>query len=349
MIDYEKIIEELDDNKVGALLDKLEIPFVDKGSFFILPTVCHHDNVEEASQKLYYYKNTHIFQCFTECGAMSIFSFLKHFYEARNYEYDWYEDIHQAIINCSNISLSFSFTPSYKSIASNYAEKKIRKELPSYPEGLLEVFTTYYPVEWLNDGITKETMDKFNIRYSSTQNKIIIPHYDVHNNLVGIRGRALNQWEIENIGKYMPVQIENQWYNHPLSLNLYGLNITKENIRRTGIAYIFEAEKSVLQMDSFSIPNCGVAVCGNKLNKFALDILIRECHPNEIVICFDSEELPKSNKYFNYLYNIGKKYQRYGDFSFIYDREHLLQLKDSPTDRGQEIFEKLLKKRVKVL
>lgn len=102
-------------------------------------------------------------------------------------------------------------------------------------------------------------------------------------------------------------------------------------------------------MDSFSIPNCGVAVCGNKLNKFALDILIRECHPNEIVICFDSEELPKSNKYFNYLYNIGKKYQRYGDFSFIYDREHLLQLKDSPTDRGQEIFEKLLKKRVKVL
>lgn len=40
----------------------------------------------------------------------------------------------------------------------------------------------------------------------------------------------------------MPVCIEGKWYSHPLSLNLYGLNITKENIKQTGIAYLFEAE-----------------------------------------------------------------------------------------------------------
>ena len=163
----------------------------------------------------------------------------------------------------------------------------------------MDVFIKYYPIEWLNDGISRAAMDKFNIRFSPSQNKIIIPHYDAAGRLVGIRGRALDECEIKNFGKYMPVQIEGKWYSHPLSLNLYGLNFNKENIKNTGIAYIGEAEKFVLQLDSFSIPNCGVAVCGSKLNKYALDILIRECHPREIVICFDQEEEPKSSKYFN--------------------------------------------------
>lgn len=101
-------------------------------------------------------------------------------------------------------------------------------------------------------------------------------------------------------------------------------------------------------MDSFDIPNCAAAVCGNKLNKYALDILIRNCHPHEIVLCFDNEELPREDKYFNHLYNLCQKYQAYANFSFIYDKENLLDLKDSPTDKGEEIFIKLLKKRVRI-
>ena len=58
--------------------------------------------------------------------------------------------------------------------------------------------------------------------------KLSFPHYDSNSRLIGIRGRALNEWDIENLGKYMPVQIEKKWYSHPLSLNLYGLNKTKE-------------------------------------------------------------------------------------------------------------------------
>ena len=153
---------------------------------------------------------------------------------------------------------------------------------------------------------------------------------------------------MENIGKYMPVQIEGKWYSHPLSLNLYGLNITKDNIRRAGVAYIFEAEKSVLQCDSFSLPNCAAAVCGSKFNKYVLDILIRECHPHEVVICFDQEEEPGSSEYFNKLYQLCSKYTAYCNFSFIYDKEKLLNLKDSPSDRGEETFRRLLEKRVRV-
>lgn len=348
MINYEEIIENLDDDKVKRLLDSLDIPYEDKETHLIMPTACHNEDLDEASPKLYYYKNTHIFQCFTECGAMSIFTFLKHYYETRDYAYDWYQDIYQVVLDCS-AARSFTSNPnSYKSIKSNYTEKKSRQELPDHPPGIMNAFIKYYPIEWINDGITPATMDKFNIRYSPSQNKIIIPHYDARGRLVGIRGRALNAWEAETFGKYMPIQIEGKWYSHPLSLNLYGLNMTKDAIRKTGIAYIGEAEKFVLQLDSFSIPNCGVAVCGSKLNKYALDILVRECHPKEIVVCFDQEEDGRAYTYFNHLYEMCKKYSNYANFSFIYDKRGLLKLKDSPTDKGEEVFKQLLKERVKL-
>ena len=349
MIDYQAIIDELDDNKVKTMLDKLDIPYDDRGDYLVMPTVCHHSSVEEASLKLYYYKNTHIFYCYTEDGAMSIFSFLKHFYETRDITYDWFTDIYEVIRGCSYFSEDIITSNSYKTVRDNYSLKKNRHELPIYSENIMDCFIKYYPIEWLSDGITKEAMDKFNIKYSPSQNKIIIPHYDVSGRLIGIRGRALNQEDIDTWGKYMPVQIEGKWYSHPLSLNLYGLNMTKENIKATGIAYLFEAEKSILQMDSFSIPNCAAAVCGSKLNKYALDILVRTCHPQEIVVCFDQEELSKYEEtYFDKLLNMCLKYQNYAQFSFIYDKENLLKLKDSPTDKGEDIFLKLLKKRVKI-
>lgn len=242
MIDYQSIVEELDDTKVKTLLDKLDIPYDDRGDYLVMPTVCHNASIDEASQKLYYYKNTHIFYCYTEDGAMSIFTFLKNYYETRDITYDWFTDIYELILGCSYFNEENKNPDAYKSIRDNYTLKKDRKELPAYPDAIMESFIKYYPIEWLNDGITKEAMDKFNIRYSSTQNRIIIPHYDVGGRLIGIRGRALNPEDIEMFGKYMPVQIEGKWYSHPLSLNLYGLNKTKENIKQTGIAFLFEAE-----------------------------------------------------------------------------------------------------------
>ncbi len=298
--------------------------------------------------KLYFYKDNKIFFCYTECEGMNIFQFLKIYYEHRNIDYDWYDDIFRVAENCSTTRDFIEIKTELKERKAEKYSKRESIELPVVPEGILQVFTKYYPVEWLKDGISKEAMDKFNILYSISQNKIIIPHYDINNHLVGIRGRALNPWEVEAGAKYMPVEIEGTWYKHKLSLNLYGLNKTKEAIKENGIVYLFESEKSVLQMESFSIPNCAVAVCGSNFNKYSLNILLKECHPKEIIICFDNEELEGEDKYFNKLWNICQKYNNYCNFSFIYDREGLLQEKDSPSDRGEEIFRRLISRRVKV-
>ena len=347
MIDYKAIIEELEPEKIKELLYTLGAEeVIEKPGYFITNTICH--NEEGGSLKLYYYFNSHMFMCYTEEGVMNIFTFLKTYYINRNIDYDWYEDIYKVILDCSNFKPTDGFAPKkYQRIRDMY-RAPVPQKLPTYPNGIINCFTKFYPPEWLNDGITKQTMDKFNIRYSIQQNKIIIPHYNPNGELIGIRGRALNEWEIENVGKYLPVQIEGKWYSHPLSLNLYGLNLTKENIKRTGICFLVEAEKSVLQMDSWDFANCAAAVCGSQFNKHALKLLMQTASPREIVICFDKEELPGSEDYFNKLYQIGKKYQNYCDFSFIYDRENLLEMKDSPTDKGADVFWKLYKRRVRV-
>ena len=349
-MDYEDIISNLETHAVVSMMEKLGADrWVDKGSHIIFPTICHNEDPSEASMKLYFYKDTKLFVCYTHDGNMSIFKFLKNYYETRNVEYDWYQDIYLVVRNCGSFRGVEGFTPEkYKSMKDRYGAKRKKIELPEYSPNVLDCFVNLHPQEWLNDGISAEAMDKFNISYSISHNKIIIPHYDADGRLVGIRGRALNEWEVENIGKYTPLRIEQNWYKHPLSMNLYGLNVTKENIRKRGVCFLVESEKAVMQMESFSFPNCSAAICGSNFNKYQLNILMKTCCPTEIVLCFDKEELPGEEKYFNKLYNICKKYGQYCNFSFIYDREGLINLKESPTDRGEEVFTKLLEKRVRV-
>ena len=347
-MDYAEIISNLDTDSVIHLMTELGADrYDDRGDFVIFPTICHNLESSEASMKLYFYKKNKMFVCYTECGSMSIFKFLRTYYEERQIEYDWYQDIYEVVCNCSSFKQKEGFIkPVYKSLKERYSVARKEVQLPEYSPNVLDCFVKYYPPEWLNDGISKLAMDKFNISYSISQNKIIIPHYDIDGRLVGIRGRALNEWEVENVGKYAPIRIEDTWYKHPLSMNLYGLNVNRKNIRAHGLCFLFESEKAVMQMENFHLPNCSVAVCGSNFNKYQLNILMKTCAPHEIILCFDKEELSGEDKYFNKLWNICQKYKNYCNFSFVYDREGLLDLKDSPTDKGEETFIKLIGKRV---
>ena len=347
MINYKEIIDNLNTEKVKQLLEKLGVEnIIESDTYLITNTICHNEDAHEASMKLYYYKNTHIFYCYTSCQGMSIFNLLEHYYETRGIEYDWFHDVLEVVEDCANFKGGGFVVPKYQPIREKFNQELVT--LPTFPNGIINCYTTYYPIEWLTDGITKEAMDKFNIRYDSINNRIIIPHYNVNSELVGIRGRALNQWDEENIGKYFPVQIEGRMYSHPLSLNLYGLNYNKENIKKKGVCYICEAEKAVMQAEQFGEDNCVVAVCGSQLNKNQVRLLFKTAQPKEVVLCFDKEQDNNSFDYFNKLYGLCKRYNNYCDFSFVYDKKGLLNLKDSPTDRGREIFEELIKERVKV-
>ena len=125
-MDYKEIIDNLKIESVIELMRRLGADrYRDEGGHIIFPTICHNDDASEASMKLYFYKNYKQFVCYTECGTMSIFKFLKHYYETRGIEYDWVTDIYNVILDCSNFSQNIGFiTPKYKSLKEKYGQER---------------------------------------------------------------------------------------------------------------------------------------------------------------------------------------------------------------------------------
>lgn len=338
----------LSDEDVIKIFNRLGITnYKEDDKSIQFPTVCHNADSDNASLKLYYYRDTKLFHCYTDCGdTFNIFEMIRRFYEARGISKSFYE-IFSFVTN--EIEVNDDTFDFFVYTKQERKQKTPVIELPAYSSHILDVFSKQYCSEWLQEGIKPDTMDKYNIRYSISQNKIIIPHYDLNNRLIGIRGRALNPEDIIG-GKYKPIFIEGKMYNHPLSLNLYGLNFNIEEIKKTKTVILFESEKSVLLLDSFLGTSNGVAVCGSNFNKNQLLILLRNVQVANIIIAFDKEYekygSQESEKYIAKLRSIGQKYGKYCNFYYIADKENLLGYKDSPIDKGIDVFNYLLSKKM---
>jgi hypothetical protein len=192
-------------------------------------------------------------------------------------------------------------------------------------------------------------MAQANIGYYLGGDQITIPHYDENNRLIGIRGRTMCQEEGERYGKYRPLKINKVLYNHPLGFNLYNLNYSKDNIKAMKKAIIFESEKSCLLYKSyFGVDNdISVACCGNNISAYQISLL-KNLGVDEIVIAFDREgENDDKKKYISKFYRINDKFKNEVNISFIYDKDgKYLDYKDSPIDKGKEVFLKLFKERI---
>lgn len=351
MIDLNILEESLTDEKVIELLAFLgNDEYINKNDCIIFKTICHNVDPEDASLKLYYYKKNHRFVCYTECGdSFNIYTLFERRYKLLGIKYNFYKDIILKISDGKAVHKdNTGFYSVYESDYDKYRKTKPLVNLPHYNKNILNIYTSFATPEWLEDGISEEVMNIYNIKYSIVNNKIIIPHYDIDNNLIGIRGRALNENDLL-IGKYMPVQIEGYTYSHPLSYNLYGLNIVKDNIKKYELAIVAESEKSALQyMTMFGKDKAiCVACCGSSFHKYQLDLLL-SCGAKKVLIAFDKEgeTWEKRQKYYNKLYNICNKYKNFCKMGFIFDSSNLLNLKDSPFDKGKEIAMKLIEQGV---
>lgn len=348
MINLKQIEEQLTTERVIELVTALgSDTYVDTPTCVQFKTICHNIDPEEASLKLYYYKKNKKFHCYTDCGDnFNIFELFKRRYELLGKEYNFYKDIVLVIAgNTVYDGFDDGFTRKYVSDFEKYDKKFGEIEIPTYRESLLNVYTFYPTIEWLRDGISEQAMRDYNILFSIPHNKIIIPHYNAEGELIGIRGRALREEDLI-FGKYMPVSIEGKMYNHPLGYNLYGLNKVKDNIRRTGMAIVAESEKSALQSQTMfgEKNNMVVAACGSILHAYQVELL-KQYGAKKILIAFDKEgdDWQGQDKYHQKLEKMCRQYSNYAQMGFIFDTKNLLDLKDSPTDKGKETFLQLYK------
>ena len=348
-IDLKQVEQDLTNEDIIRLVTGLGADrYEEKEKCIIFPTICHNVDPADASMKLYYYPHNHKFHCYTDCGEnFNIFQLFEKRYELLHKEYDFYHDIILKIVEGKDFSVEEEgFQVKYQSIGDKYVKQQTSIEIEPIPRKLLNVFTFYPTVEWLNDGISVEAMKEFDIRYSISQNRIIIPHDDPDGQLIGIRGRFLNEEDVVN-GKYMPVVIEGKMYNHPLGYNLYGLYKNKDNIRRKRFAIAFEGEKSVLQYETMygRNNNIAVATCGSSLSLYQVKLLAA-AGAERILVAYDNPatlEMDEMNKHYMKLKAMCERYKYIAQIGFIFDAKHLLGAKDSPTDRGRSVFEEVIK------
>ena len=350
-----EIVELLTLEDIKNFLESLgvdQIVVSEEKGYVCCPTICHNPLHEAESMKLYWYQNNKIFRCYTECNeAMSIFELYKRYMALNEYPITIYEAEEYIRQFLSHIV----YKPKEIHYEDELAKYQYNMNIPepkTYSSSVLDCFIPYHHPSWLENGISAESMDKFNIRFSIPQNKIIIPHYDIADRLIGIRGRALNPEDIE-LGKYRPLYFNNKSYAHQLRFNLYGINFHKEGIQKRKTAIIVEGEKSSLIDDTFygDLSNC-VACCGSTFNKYQISLLTRYCGANEIIVALDKEYVnwkdDKGKAYRKKLENLCHKYSYLASFSYIWDYDNVLEEKDSPYDKGKDIFEYLYKNRVKV-
>lgn len=363
--------------KENLTLDQIEEVLIEfggeptrKGEILISRTICHN-HPGEGTHKLYYYQNSNLFHCFTDCGeSFDIFELTRKYMsrehpKARD-DGNW--NLPEAI---EYIATKFGYSPnaieeenelsikqdltilnSYDRIKEiNINTQKI--ELKEYDGSFLKNLPKPIITPWIEEGITKPVMDTAEICYDPFNQAIVIPHRDINNRLIGIRERTLIEEQAERYGKYMPAKIGGIMYNHPLSYNLYNLNHSKDNISRMKKAIVFESEKSCLKYRSYfgEENDLSVATCGSSFLNYHC-WLLTQLGVDEIIIGFDHDftdvASEEAKRIIKNLKNIHKKYGAYVRISFLWDSKNLLGYKDSPIDKDKETFIYLFNNRINI-
>lgn len=332
-------------------------------------TICHGGD----SHKLCFFTESKDFFCYTNCGRMNFFEFIKRIRNAKDNEF--YSKVIVYIAkkvgkslsrnrigfgNDAPIELKEQLTEMIRQSEDIerkqiFQDGKITKFYDD-SKNLFQYFDchTFYK-GWIDEGISIPSMEKFGIEWYEYQKYIIIPHYNEDGHLVGIRRRSLQPEDSKR--KYMPLYICGQEFDHPLGLNLYGLYENKENIKKLKKAVIVEGEKSVLKSDTYlKNRSCTVATCGFNISDWQIRAL-EKLGVNTVYLGFDKdfddkyEEVYKADKllYDNYkrynerLNTLAQRLALSFNVFLIKDTKRLLDIKDSPFDKGKEVYNQLIR------
>ena len=350
MVDSKKLKEAINAQDMFGFLEYIgaEPQFINS-NLIESRTVCHN-GAHCGKRKLVYYCDTHSFYCYTECGSMDIFNIvMKHmgvddFGESVRFVMTYFGISASAVSDFVGMD-DFSFIKKFQK------EPTSSIEYEPVDEKVLERYYPYFPKVWEEEGISPFLRKKYSTHFSIVENKIIIPHRDIKGNVIGIRGRALNQEEIDMGRKYMPVTIDNHVYRHLVGGNLYGLYENLEMIKKLKTVVIFEAEKSVQMLNTFAPEfSVGVAVGGSSFTREQAK-LIMDLDVENVIIALDKEFVKLGDE--DDLYHrkkvrkvFGEKLMAKCNVSILWDLKGDLDLKDSPTDKGKKVFDKMMANRI---
>lgn len=183
---------------------------------------------------------------------------------------------------------------------------------------------------WREEGISQESMDMFCVRYDPFSNRIVYPIRNMKGDIINVCGRTLDvHYKANKQRKYT--------YFHPLGIldTIYGFAENKEEILKKREIILFEGAKSVMIAHGWGIKNTG-AILTSHLNPYQFKLLLRL--GVRVVFALDAEVDIREDV------NI-KKLLPYTNVEWVRNKRNLLDDKDSPVDKGYEVFKTLYEER----
>lgn len=344
--DYEKIFK------------ALNVPIFSKGQkYWTLYTGCHHANPYEGSPKLLYYPSTGLCQCLTQCSCsmdiialtqrrLALLKLPSSFIDAINFilEVTGLELEEVKRINSPNVC-------NWQSGLERFVRfRQTGTDLRVYDKSILSQLGKIYPQQWLDEGISSDTLDKYQIGYYARTQATTIPCFDKDGRLVGIRVR---NWNPELVGraKYLPLILLNETsYQFPTNDVFFNINWAWPEIERTGVVTLVEGEKSCMKADTWYGDKSNVlGLYGSNIGLKRRNQLIK-MGVKEVNLALDSDfheigDNEEYNKFETKIMNISKLFKGYATVNVIYNNLGLNGYKCSPFDFDKATFEELYRER----
>lgn len=358
-VDVKKLKNQLSLAMYEQIFKALNIPIFSQGKDkWVLYTACHNLNaIQTGSPKLYFFLDSKIFTCFTQCAhSFDIIELVRKRLTLMK-QPDSFIDAINTILSITGLSPNaISRINDKKNIYDWQSDlerfirfKRTGTDLPTYDQSILTQLTKSYPLQWLEEGISVETMEKYQIGYYERLNQITIPVFDNFGNLVGIRVRNQRPDLIEQ-AKYLPlIMLDGNCYKFNTNSIWYGLNYNQCEIERTGTVMIGESEKFVMRLDSiYKEKNTAVGMFGNTMSTQKRNQLIK-LGVNQVIYVPDCDFIGKDEQAYNEwekkIIAFGKQWEGYAKVDVVWDDGSLLGAKDNATDKGDDVWFELLDKR----
>lgn len=264
----------------------------------------------------------------------SLITFVKHYNQCSTKEA---VEILKKYIGCDGETVAPRKKLAATAVCKKFKSTKQHKKTSSakiYPNDCMEKYEKKDDklAVWEAEGISRKSLDKFQVHYDSFSNRLVYPIRDIKGQIVNIGGRTLDpDFKIKKLRKYTYFQ----GWGGEMDV-IYGLFENMESILEKREVILFEGCKSVLMADSWGIHNTG-ALLTSHLNPNQMKILAKL--GVRVVFALDKDVKVRDD------HNI-ERLKRYVSVEYFWDREDLLDEKDAPVDKGLEVFKKLYEQRL---
>lgn len=222
--------------------------------------------------------------------------------------------------------------------------------LITYDDTILSQLGQSIPQAWLNEGISEDTLIKYQIGYYERLNATTIPCRDKQGNLIGIRCRHWQPNEIEQ-GKYRPLLLLDgvTSFKFPTNEVFFGINYNWPEIERTGKVMLVESEKAVMKLDTiYKEHNVALGMFGNNLGLKRRNELIK-LGVNHVVYVPDNDWIGRGDETYqeweDKVIRFCKQFGGYAKVEIVWDNLGLLGAKENATDKDEDIWWKLYEAR----